>query len=1197
MAANTHREYRTFRYYEGTCSVADFPKELARVLALGVKTKPITDSDGNVLQTAEVLKACNWDIAYPTPSKSLGLELEGLTDEEYWKKIDNLTVDEYVKKINDQVSKITDTVILRTTTTPKKEGEFEIDDLSVDPDTNEAKVSMYLEIFMPKYLANPEEYPIDCERKGITPRVITKEMYEEALKRNKSEIENIYDDSEVAPSTKEIIDIDSAELYMTYAQLSGYCDHIYSVYNSTDILPIPNDSSASSVSELLITKEYLGKIKNQDSVLFNLITSMLHISDDEYTLLKSITVHIARMEVLNSTSLQYAFALLADKQVDVYHIAADSVYTLKEGRVATERLRPELYLNGTYISLPRDYYTSTTNMITFKKDFDFCDEEYQDAFRGSLVVRFKYEKNKSEIVKSLKDIDISERAVLNNYHYMLLRMFDNISDDKSAPLANVTDKDGNILVMNSHISPWTKLSWYRDFYEIMIDEMDEDDNTNQISEGTVLIPLETPGINGDTKLRYWINTNNDRYSLVVMGNPSFDYEMERHAISMSYSGRIDSFENSINDVSGNFALCGSSTTEPCYTKLYNDVDDHPMKRYEPEDLNADNPEIFEDFKANCQEIGGVLDCNGSNQFYISLPANTFFNEDRWPYYMIIDSVDNALVNYEPVDVAIFTKRRNTDKSSELEIRLEKAATFNAPNKIYVNFGFYKHKYVITSGVTRDVFGNVVKVRKDETYGLNTSDGVTSIMMFHTRSKAFYQKHHMLFATTEEYMSKVMYGKSAYTGEYYADRIKVTHGNDGPRGIMSDILVIDSSSLYPQDELVVNKDFQNDPDELEETFIYFPITAFYSPLSDSPNARYGIAIKKLEREPKYEDEEKLLDIAEAEVNTKMKNVRNTDKDIVLLSKSENGCDVYWDVIENTSWYEKESNLVKFQPLQLAIANTSEYEGDISTPIYPDTGASISVGTTVPTVDVRDIESYIKVDSFAGSSSATKIMFGVSNSEVTELPTDAELIAYVDDNTNPPESDNMHIYNIAGKPVDFSGDANTFLNVNSISSSTEVKIKNATPDKYLMMYAVKETTTTAGPTYQVKGFACVPMKEIAPNVSPYALLRCPCKVFVAITQGGGRNSKVVDLETGTQDSYITKTIDYNGTFNVAVNPAAGWVIDKIVVSYPNIVDASGVTIRDEFSGTSIVSGVGGSTFKGISISNVNDDIRVEVMFKRA
>jgi hypothetical protein len=38
-------------------------------------------------------------------------------------------------------------------------------------------------------------------------------------------------------------------------------------------------------------------------------------------------------------------------------------------------------------------------MITFKKDFDFCDEEYQDAFRGSLVVRFKYEKNKSEIVK------------------------------------------------------------------------------------------------------------------------------------------------------------------------------------------------------------------------------------------------------------------------------------------------------------------------------------------------------------------------------------------------------------------------------------------------------------------------------------------------------------------------------------------------------------------------------------------------------------------------------------------------------------------------------------------------------------------------------------------------------------------------------------------------------------------------------
>ena len=77
---------------------------------------------------------------------------------------------------------------------------------------------------------------------------------------------------------------------------------------------------------------------------------------------------------------------------------------------------------------------------------------------------------------------------------------------------------------------------------------------------------------------------------------------------------------------------------------------------------------------------------------------------------------------------------------------------------------------------------------------------------------------MMFTTTEEYMSKVMYGKSMYTNEYYADRIKVTHGNDGPRGMLNDMLVIDNSSLYPFDELVINKDFEKDPEEYEEPYV-------------------------------------------------------------------------------------------------------------------------------------------------------------------------------------------------------------------------------------------------------------------------------------------------------------------------------------------------------------------------------------------
>lgn len=134
------------------------------------------------------------------------------------------------------------------------------------------------------------------------------------------------------------------------------------------------------------------------------------------------------------------------------------------------------------------------------------------------------------------------------------------------------------------------------------------------------------------------------------------------------------------------------------------------------------------------------------------------------------------------------------------------------------------------------------------YGKNTATGVIDVAMYHTRSKAYWQKHLLMFNTTEEYMSKSMYGKSAYTGEYYADKIKLTHGNDGPRGMFDGCLIIDQSSLVPLDDLVQNRDFARDPDKNEETYIYFPITAPYSALSSGPNDISGIALLKQIKQP-------------------------------------------------------------------------------------------------------------------------------------------------------------------------------------------------------------------------------------------------------------------------------------------------------------------------------------------------------------
>ena len=41
MAANANEEYKVFKYYEGLCSSADFTKEIAKVLALGVRSQAV----------------------------------------------------------------------------------------------------------------------------------------------------------------------------------------------------------------------------------------------------------------------------------------------------------------------------------------------------------------------------------------------------------------------------------------------------------------------------------------------------------------------------------------------------------------------------------------------------------------------------------------------------------------------------------------------------------------------------------------------------------------------------------------------------------------------------------------------------------------------------------------------------------------------------------------------------------------------------------------------------------------------------------------------------------------------------------------------------------------------------------------------------------------------------------------------------
>ena len=1145
MAVNVNNvERKMFKFYEGLCSSSDFTKEIAKVLALGVRTEAIRDVDNNVLEEPLILMSKNWDIVYPAPDASLNFESE------------NLTIEEYKQKIANQVSKISDTVILKTTTTPKELDFDELDDLTVDADSNKSSLTMYLELYKPAYIANPEEYPLDCERKGIIPKLITKKMYENSLKTEHSAEDNIYTicTEENGMLIKQD-DQTTGSIELNYSDCDMYVSKINDIYKSTSF-SIPTNIGTSTFID--INSIYLAKIKQNDADLYNLILNTLNsnegIEPKVYSLLDSLTI-----EITKETDL-YVIKFQGTKKLNTYTIPRGTVY--KAQHVATGNLIPEFCLNGIYTPIESSLYVSSETQIIFNDNISF-----EASTEGVLVVRYMYETSGQE--------PISDRVTLLNNHYILMRLFDNINEEQNGPMDNVYNASGELIQTNSHISPWSKLSWYRDFEEIMVDTIDSDISITNINDGTLLVPLETAGLNADTKMRYWINTNNDRFSLIVMGNPSLDYERDRHLISGCYCGRIDSFDNSINDTAGNFALFTSSSTEPCNTVLNVEKAIYEMQNYNLTKSEVDNDSYnkddFNDFIKKCPK--GVA-CTGLQEYYIQLADKTYFNREEWPKYVIVNNLG------EPVTGLMSAYKREfiveNGKSNVLRLFIDPShIDFDSSCTIYISYSYYQEKNIITSGVSRDVFGNVIDVDKVKDYGLNTSDGVTSIMMYHTRSKAYYQKHHMLFATTEEYMSKVMYGKSSYTGEYYADRIKVTHGNDGPRGTLSDLLVIDSESLYALDELVINKEFKKDPEQYEETFVFFPITAPYSPLSDSPNARYGLAIKKQEIEPQYTDDMILLKLAMQSLTTFTEHWRNIESNIYPRDTVDE-CSIYWNIVPNSAWIGDKNTPTDVSPVQLAVVNTSEYQGDLTMPISPVAGVVLNQGA----IKGDKTSSYLKISGFTAEDGEI-ISYGISSTPIDSFGTGAQFKVVLYDGT---EENEAFEYNIDGVPY--------VADIGSEIPANDIKIANASPEKYLILYSVKESIVTeenaSEPSkigtkqYIITKFACIPLKDASKDDN--WLLQYPCSFNAYIEGGKGSMMYGKKLVKSISDS-----VEYSGSIEIPLIPADGYKIGAVTII--NAADSSTMQTINTFE-TITVDGV---QYNGIKLDNVSKDLQIKVLFE--
>ena len=176
-----------------------------------------------------------------------------------------------------------------------------------------------------------------------------------------------------------------------------------------------------------------------------------------------------------------------------------------------------------------------------------------------------------------------------NNHYIEARMFDKWDDAVQEPLLPTFDKDGEVIVKGAMISDWAKYSWFKDWKEYMVDELDADSGSSNVQDGIIFQEVQVEGMDEEFPIQFWLSTNNNRTAMILMGDPTLD--QDNFLTSFAYFGRIHPFYDKQcivkrddsgaimldgsgepiieekrtyfqNDVSGNFALTVGSSTLP-----------------------------------------------------------------------------------------------------------------------------------------------------------------------------------------------------------------------------------------------------------------------------------------------------------------------------------------------------------------------------------------------------------------------------------------------------------------------------------------------------------------------------------------------------------------------------------------------------------------------------------------------------------
>ena len=168
-----------------------------------------------------------------------------------------------------------------------------------------------------------------------------------------------------------------------------------------------------------------------------------------------------------------------------------------------------------------------------------------------------------------------------------------------------------------------------------------------------------------------------------------------------------------------------------------------------------------------------------------------------------------------------------------------------------------------------------------------------------------------------------------------------------------------------------------------------------------------------------------------------------------------------------------------------------------------------------------------------------------------------------------------YNINGVP--YTGEIGEEL------PTDDVKLTDAAPDKYLVLYSVKEEgDSEETKKFTITKFSCVPLKDNEHDTN--WLLQYPCSINVYIEGGKGTmlfNNKMVNS--------INTNVEYDGTFELYLEAAADYSVKNVTVANADTgVDTQVITQFETLT-------VNGQSYQGVKLENITVNSKIKVLFE--